>query len=123
MENETRHDTNEMCIGCLSGSCSFQDFLGSLQLSLPLLHQDSVLQIYGEQWLSMPKVGSAEIYWAIVRFRMTLRFGLSSRHLLVCFQIPPISLEAHKKSKWLGDYVFWGICLFGAAFAGYALGF
>ena len=28
MESETRHDTNEMCSGCIAGGGSFQDLLG-----------------------------------------------------------------------------------------------
>ena len=52
MVSETRYDTNDIFIGCIAGGCSFQDLLRPLLLSPPpMLHQDSVFHIYGNQCL------------------------------------------------------------------------
>ena len=49
MGSETRTYTNEMPIGCIVGGCTFQGILVPLLLSQPILHPDSVGQIYGNQ--------------------------------------------------------------------------
>ena len=53
--SETRTDTHEMLIGCISGCCSFQDLWVPLLLWLPISHTDSVDQIYGIQCFPCPR--------------------------------------------------------------------
>ena len=49
MGSGTRTCTNELSIGCIAGGCIFQGLLGPLLLSQPILHPDSVGQIYGNR--------------------------------------------------------------------------
>ena len=49
MGPETRHGINELSIGCISEGGGFDELLGPLQFSLPILHQDPVSQTYGNQ--------------------------------------------------------------------------
>ena len=45
----TRAGTNEMSVGCILEGCIFQGLLGPLLVSQPILHPDSVGQIYGNR--------------------------------------------------------------------------
>ena len=52
---------------------------------LPILHQDSVFDIYGNQCFPCPRFVVRKCSSAIVRFRMTLRPGFSPRYVFAFF--------------------------------------